>query len=534
MTSPNHIDGGHVASKPQTSSSMSIVELRVELPAYAHSFVVTVPESCSILEVKQEIFRTCIGGPRIEGQRIIWRGRYLLDQEKVEEIWKSIDEPHIIHLAVHPSAWTSTPPEIPQVAPVPSIPPMPLEQPPTPRPYQNHQSFPAAQPQPLSYIIYLHRNALLVLTGGKIEQSSEPMGISRARAVQIVERQGWSWPTILDDEFPPAADGGLRYERVSLDGQQYLQLRNPSALPTPIQAHALQVLSYTFVLININVSRTTTSHTLPSQSVPIPPNVNALLQQLGLPHPRIPPAANPNQNPILPELRELPIRPLLAPLFLLIFRTMLLLYFVAPARKPIFGILILAWMLYEIWQPIRNGMMRGWRHAVADNQQHQDVNLRQNLNPDQGANGGPGQRPPAGGPGGTPANRDQNHVGPLLDTLGNQNIQAEEQLLSDTPGTEPREPSLGHKALTFCSLLFTTLHPAVWNRRRVALRSREGRIRTEAHARERIDSDGDEGSENETRARARAELIAQHARRPQWIRNYIDRVMVGDWVDDSD
>jgi Ubiquitin family len=67
---------------------MSLVQLRVELPAYAHSFLVHVSPSCTILDVKQEIFKACIGGPRVEGQRLIWRGRYLVDSEKVDELWK--------------------------------------------------------------------------------------------------------------------------------------------------------------------------------------------------------------------------------------------------------------------------------------------------------------------------------------------------------------------------------------------------------------------------------------------------------------
>jgi hypothetical protein len=79
---------------------MSLVELRVELPAYSHSFVVQVPESCTILDVKQEIERTCMGAPRVEGQRIIWRGRYLVDHEKVEDLWKVCTSLNIHHCSV--------------------------------------------------------------------------------------------------------------------------------------------------------------------------------------------------------------------------------------------------------------------------------------------------------------------------------------------------------------------------------------------------------------------------------------------------
>lgn len=66
---------------------MSFVQIRVELPAYAHSFLIQVPRSCAMLDVKQEIFKTCVGRPRVEGQRLIWRGRYLVDSEKVDEVW---------------------------------------------------------------------------------------------------------------------------------------------------------------------------------------------------------------------------------------------------------------------------------------------------------------------------------------------------------------------------------------------------------------------------------------------------------------
>lgn len=67
---------------------MSIVQLRIELPTYARSFTIQIPDTCTILEVKEEISRTCPGRPRVEGQKLIWRGRFLADNEKVETIWK--------------------------------------------------------------------------------------------------------------------------------------------------------------------------------------------------------------------------------------------------------------------------------------------------------------------------------------------------------------------------------------------------------------------------------------------------------------
>lgn len=66
---------------------MSLVTVRIELPAYSHSFTVTVPETSTIRDVKQAIFTTCVGHPQPEGQRIIWRGGYLLDDKKVVDLW---------------------------------------------------------------------------------------------------------------------------------------------------------------------------------------------------------------------------------------------------------------------------------------------------------------------------------------------------------------------------------------------------------------------------------------------------------------
>lgn len=63
------------------------VVIHVELPAYSRSFDVQVPESATVLDVKQVISSVCVGHPRPEGQRVIWRGRYVDDQEKVSELW---------------------------------------------------------------------------------------------------------------------------------------------------------------------------------------------------------------------------------------------------------------------------------------------------------------------------------------------------------------------------------------------------------------------------------------------------------------
>lgn len=320
-------------------------------------------------------------------------------------------------------------------------------------------------------------------------------------------------------------------------GQPYLSLIESTEKPTALQMHALKVLSYTFTLLSLPLSQPTITRVAPSQTMPIPPHVNMLLQQLGLPQLRVAQNhnQNPNQNAALPELRQMPLRPLLAPVLMLVFRTLLLLYFVAPARKPIFGIFILAWMLYEIWQPIRNGLIRGWRRALAEDRLRVNGGARQNQNPGQDAQ--PGAQPPTN-PGGNAATRVDNQAAAVLDNLANLNIQAEEQILNQSPGTPVAPPSFSHKVVTFLGLIVTTIHPAVWNRRRVALRQREGRVRTEANAREAPllpdNAEGDEAAQNESRRQVHAQLRADHAVRPEWLQNYMERVVAADWVDDSD
>lgn len=66
---------------------MSFV-VRIELPTYSHSFQVSVPSTGTINHLKHEIERACPGNPRVHGQRLIWHGRVLSDEEKMLDIWR--------------------------------------------------------------------------------------------------------------------------------------------------------------------------------------------------------------------------------------------------------------------------------------------------------------------------------------------------------------------------------------------------------------------------------------------------------------
>jgi len=244
-------------------------------------------------------------------------------------------------------------------------------------------------------------------------------------------------------------------------------------------------------------------------------NLNARLQDLGLPPLRV------AQNGIAgAQFRAIPLRALLAPMIMLIIRTLLLVYFFAPSKTPFFGLILGAWITYEAWNAFRVALRpaRG-QGGVA---------------PGQGANGAvppPNAQPQQGGaPGAAASTQTRDHTSVVLDTLANINLSFENDALSAAPQIPDRtsEPTLAHKVQTFVTLLITTVHPALWNRRRTELMRREGRIRTEATVlqSDNGNADGAEGgsAETERRAAAREELRGQQARRPAWIREYVDRV----------
>ena len=336
-----------------------------------------------------------------------------------------------------------------------------------------------------------------------------------------------------------------------LRGQPHLQLLNPDAKPTPAQEHALKVLSYTFTIL---LEPPIPIPDIPDLPFPQPhstiPHVNRLLQEMGLPALRVnnQPVVNVN-NPARADIHadDFPYRPLLVPVIWVLLRTALLFYFIVPARTPIMAILVMAWLLYEVWQPVRRALIG--REALA---RIPEVQRRA----DNGVGAGQGQNnaPQANGP---PQNGFQvpalnqpqrpnlfpnglldQPATVLLDNLANLNIAEEERIINSTPGTPTVEPGLGHKFTTFLSLFIATLHPAIWNRRRVALRRREGVVRTEANARNApppaSPTEGESESTTDRATQIREELRAQFDRRPRWIQQYMQRVVAEDWVDDSD
>lgn len=351
-------------------------------------------------------------------------------------------------------------------------------------------------------------------------------------------------------------DGSQPYDR----GLPYLQLVNPTATPTTAQLHAIKVLTHTFALLSAanDPMFHASPNPYPQHSYATGTNLNQRLHDLGFPGLRLannPANANPNdpnRNPLAApgpgaaELRAIPVRALMMPLMMLAFRTLLLLYFFSPSKRPLFGLLLSLWILYEAWNAMRlvlrdgNGRDDAANAAAAPN----------------AAPAGAGR--PAAPVGGVAnangidtrpaANTGRSYLQSMLDRLSMLNLSAEDALLeSDAPAPPP---SVGQKVKMFVLLFFMSLHPAAWDRRRKALRRREGRIRTEANAREaalhereqaNANANADANSESqgqqrteeqEAAARAREQIVLRHERRPAWLKEYVQRVEFTEWVDD--
>lgn len=296
--------------------------------------------------------------------------------------------------------------------------------------------------------------------------------------------------------------------------------------------------------------------------------MNDLLRELGLPLLRAAPNANVDVTvqpdvagaPLIPEhaegnvLREIPMRALLAPLLMVVFRTVLLLYFFSPTRKPILGLCLIAWIIYEMWTHVRIVILRPLDRAGGNGADGAQVRGAADVAPvvapvaqdnDRVGDRNP-LRPGGRAPNTEPTRDAQRAQGPpiptqsnrILDSLALTNVHNENKLLwpLQRPTTVPEPPSFLHKATSFFSLLVVTLHPEVYNRRRVALRQREGRLRTEMNAMERgaeARNGEQESSEEERRRDAfRQQLQTQHAQRAAWVKRYAERVRQDDWVEE--
>ncbi|KAB5589564.1 hypothetical protein CTheo_6990 [Ceratobasidium theobromae] len=252
---------------------------------------VAVPANARVADLKTAIAARCPGQPRPHGQRIIWRGRIVVDDEVVGDIWDT----HTVHLAVHPSAWSA--PRDPMAFPTP---------------------LPTLPSIARDYVLFHHKNALRVMAGEPIEPWPHP--IDQPSAVHWASlglaAAGHPFPSILLSPYPHSARGGLEYAVVSIDHRPYLELLNPGAPPTAMQHHAIQVLTSTLALL-------------------------PYLDDLGpAPHP-------PPRPPVHRMRRALVAIRTLVPLSFTLLRASLFIVFFPQAREPLWLAVIIAVVLYE-------------------------------------------------------------------------------------------------------------------------------------------------------------------------------------------
>ncbi|KAG9317608.1 hypothetical protein JVU11DRAFT_1817 [Chiua virens] len=522
--------------------SVPTVVIRVELPAYSSSFDIQVFEGATVLDVKQAISTVCIGHPRPDGQRVIWRGRSLDEQEKISELWPHQDDQRTVHLSVRPSAWTSDPPSAnATMTPSSHAAPYPTLQSPLSESQQHSFATPTTT---------LHSNGSLAFVHFKHSQALSWLSSSRLAAPSPLEDMDVKRK---ENDIYPFKPPGVLLLLCSCMLFMFSPIPSLSSLRhqrdrCPLLPRRIQTL----------------------QSVP--PHVNDLLQELGLPPLRAVPNANVGITvqqdaagaPANPEqaegnvIREIPMRALLAPLLMVVFRTVLLLYFFSPTRKPLLGLCLIAWIIYEMWTHVRIVILR-----PGDRAGENGVGV--------GVNGAQAGGAADAAPAAAPVGRDNDHAGDrnpqqspartpnaehirdaqqmqgppiprqsngIVDSLALANVHSENKLLWPLQQSTivPEPPTFTRKVMTFFSLLLVTLHPEVYNRRRVALRQRESRLRTEMNSIERdVDVRNDEQvpSEEEHRSRAsRQQLQAQHAQRPAWVKRYVGRVRQDDWIEE--
>ncbi|KAF9651222.1 hypothetical protein BDM02DRAFT_3091734 [Thelephora ganbajun] len=533
---------------------MANISLKVELPAHSHSFQVHVPESASIGNIKSEISKSCPGGPKVEGQRLIYAGRLLRDDEQVQDIWPSPQHSRTLHLAVHPSAWTTGPPKK-RPAPLESVPaltPTVIAHPPFPSTSYHTPIYPQySHRQP--YILAIHEWALAVLSANS--QAEVPLfhlndTDAHKQAAQLeLQYRGWAWPEVFDKPIPPFTPG-LKYERVMKDGQSFLSLSNPNAVPSALQTHVLNILGYTYTLLSsLPPPPTVWSQYLPTPTptilyppAPVHPNVP-------LPNVAQPQAEREVLFEIAINFRQFPVRALLTPLFMLAMRATLIMYFFSPDQTPFFGAIMGLWILYEAWSAIRA--------AVAATQDPAEHRGDENGQVQGDINGGAGVAGPNGQEGqdaARPSDPRRQQMNAILNAVANINIREENEMLEASGDLPP--PTFVHGVKTFASLMIVTLIPALWDRRRAELMRREGALRTEMDvitaARAPLSFSGSaaqarnaptEGEgENEASAQEQEEsrrardlkwaVIQKHARRPDWVREYVERAGKMEYYDD--
>lgn len=137
-----------------------------------------------------------------------------------------------MHLAVHPGAWTSTPPSSPRRsdAALPAEPALPESTVPLPTTTTGGPPQSTEPPLPLTlqlaslpseFVTHVHANALRILSGQPALRWPGPSEVSHARRVArtVIKYAGLGWPPILEEDLPTEVEPekGAQYTSVVIE-----------------------------------------------------------------------------------------------------------------------------------------------------------------------------------------------------------------------------------------------------------------------------------------------------------------------------
>ena len=227
----------------------------------------------------------------------------------------------------------------------------------------------------------------------------------------------------------------------------------------------------------------------------------------------------------------------------------MILYFFSPSQTPFFGVIMGVWVLYEAWSAIRAAVAA--TRDPAEPRRDEDGQVQGGVN---GGAGAPGPNGQEGQDAARPSDPTRQQANAILDAVANINLREENEVLEAPEDIPP--PTFIHKVKTFVLLMVITLVPAMWDRRRTELTRREGGLRTEmnvitsamaapslsgsaAQARDPpVEGEGESETsvqEREESKRARELKLAtiqKHARRADWVREYVERAGRTEYYDD--
>ncbi|KAG8854153.1 hypothetical protein FRB91_003952 [Serendipita sp. 411] len=314
--------------------------------------------------LKEQLFKTLAGRPHTSGQTLYHLGRILENNEVIGQICNVPNmESHTFYISIQNHSWVERSPQGIQVA-------APSTVQTTLHPHQlispgevRTRIDPRNERAPLSYIHWLHYNALRALLGYPSytvsNPSGRPMEVHKQEAINFYTWSNVKWPTIFEKEqelytTPREIGQGVQYADLEGSVKPILKLQSGSQSPTPLQKLALETMSCTYPLLSIELS--------PAQLDSINPRfrqrkakVDAYMQAVhhawanGLPVP--PPPQMDDRPPVAAGAanRQFIVRVGIDTIFLVV-RASLVYWFLQPFTRTITGVAYVCWILYEVWQ----------------------------------------------------------------------------------------------------------------------------------------------------------------------------------------